>query len=347
MQAVLIGVGMVARTHVDAVAATDGKVTLRGVMAAHADRAEAFAETVASASGQKPKIYNDIAEVAADPAVDLVLLCTPPNARMEIVRALAEAGKPMLMEKPIERDSAAAEEIVTLCEANGVPLGVVFQHRMREASQHAAAVLAEGALGPLAAVEVTVPWWRPQSYYDEPGRGTYARDGGGVLISQAIHTLDLMLSLTGPVRSVQAMARTTALHRMEAEDFVTAGLEFANGAVGSFVASTASYPGGPESIVLHGQSGSLRLESGTCTLDFHDGRHETLGAQATGTGGGADPMAFTHEWHQGVIEDFADAVAEGRAPLVSGREALRVHRLIDALVESSRERRAVILKDAE
>ncbi|WP_068117040.1 Gfo/Idh/MocA family protein [Tropicimonas marinistellae] len=343
MQVALIGVGMVARTHVEALAATDGEVSLRGVLAAHPERAAGFAEDVAPICGAAPLVYQDVAQIAGDDAVDFVLLCTPPNARMEIVQTLTRAGKPILMEKPVERDSVAAEEIVTLCEAAGVPLGVVFQHRCREASQRAAALVAEGALGRIALVEVAVPWWRPQAYYDEPGRGTYARDGGGVLISQAIHTLDLMLSLTGPVRRVQAMARTTGLHRMESEDFVSAGMEFASGAVGSLVASTASYPGSAEYIVLHGEAGSLRLESGIVTLDWQDGRRETIGAPAAGTGGGADPMAFTHAWHQGVIEDFADALKTGRAPLVTGREALTVHRLIDALVRSSREGQAVDL----
>ena len=106
-------------------------------------------------------------------------------------------------------------------------LGIVLQHRFRAVAERLADRLASGALGTIAAVHIAVPWWRPQGYYDEPGRGTYARDGGGVLISQAIHTLDLALSLAGPVDEVVAVAGTTALHRMEAEDFVAAGIRFA------------------------------------------------------------------------------------------------------------------------
>lgn len=167
-----------------------------------------------------------------------------------------------------------------------------------------------------------MPWWRAQSYYDEPGRGTLARDGGGVLISQAIHTIDLALSLTGPVARVQAMAATTRFHRMETEDYVSAGLRFKNGAVGSLVASTASFPGAAESILLHFDNASLRLASGLLHLDWRDGRQETFGGAAAGTGGGADPMAFTHEWHKGVFDDFADAISSGRPPVVTGEAAL-------------------------
>ena len=113
-------------------------------------------------------------------------------------------------------------------------------------------MVAEERFGALEAVHLVVPWWRPQEgYYDQPGRGTLAQDGGGVLITQAIHSLDLMLSLCGEVSAVTAMAKTTRLHQMETEDFVSAGLEFANGAVGAVMATTASFPGGPESLTLN------------------------------------------------------------------------------------------------
>jgi len=181
----------------------------------------------------------------------------------------------------------------------------------------------------LVIAEVCVPWWREQSYYDEPGRGTYERDGGGVLISQAIHTLDLMLSLTGPVSYVAAMAHTTSLHQMESEDYVSASMKFSSGAVGSLVASTAHYPGGAESITLHFSQCVAHLQSGVLTLTWRDGREEQFGETST-TGGGADPMAFTHTWHRSIIEDFSNAVRTGNKPCVTGREALQVHALIDA-----------------
>ncbi|MDE3121939.1 MAG: Gfo/Idh/MocA family oxidoreductase [Paracoccaceae bacterium] len=344
MRAALIGLGMVADTHVAAIAATNGRITLEGVCSRHPDGAAKFAQRVSGTVRGAPKVYASVAEVAADPAVDVAILVTPPNARVEAVETLARAGKPILMEKPIERTLAAATHIVETCEAANVPLGIFLQHRMRASARRLSALLAEGALGEIGLVEIAVPWWRTQGYYDEPGRGTYARDGGGVLISQAIHTLDLALTFTGPALRVQAMARTTRLHRMEAEDVVTAGIDYASGAVGSLFATTASHPGTAESITLHGTKGSARVVSGRLDLTWRDGTTDTFG-EAGGTGGGADPMAFTHAWHQAVLEDFADALEAGRPPAVTGRSALAVHHLIEALVTSSREGRAIDLSE--
>ncbi len=335
MTCVLVGTGMVARTHLAALRAAAPGVRLKGVTARRPDSAKAFAEAAGEPALQ---VYPDIAAIAADPEVTTVVIATPPDARAALVRPLAEAGKHILLEKPVGRTSAEAEEVVCLCEDAGVRLGIFFQHRMRAASLKAAELVASGTLGALGLVEITVPWWREQAYYDEPGRGTYARDGGGVLISQAIHTIDLALSLAGRVVQVQAMTATTRFHQMESEDFATAGLRFANGAVGSLVASTASFPGGAETITLHFDKASLHLGSGVLTLRWRDGREETFGATAS-TGGGADPMAFTHDWHQAIIEDFADALNEGRAPVASGRDALAAHHLIDAIAASAKEGR--------
>jgi predicted dehydrogenase len=202
----------------------------------------------------------------------------------------------------------------------------------------------QGALGRLCAAQVAVPWWRPQSYYDVAGRGTYARDGGGVLINQAIHTLDLMQVFAGPVARVQAIGATSRLHRMEAEDFVAGGLEFASGAIGSLVATTASFPGDAESIGLDFEHAAARLQSGVLTVHHHDGRTETFGQSET-TGGGANPMAFTYDWHKSVIADFLAAIRDGGAPAVTGRDALATHRLIDALLQSAREGRLVDLAE--
>jgi predicted dehydrogenase len=343
MKAVLVGLGMVAGTHLRAIAGAH--VPLAGVMSQSAAKAQAFAEDAAEILGYVPHVYASAADIAADPEVDFVILCTPPNARLELVKTFAGAGKHILMEKPIERDAMAAEVIVDICEAAGVTLGVVFQHRMRAAPQQLASLLVEQAFGDVALAEISVPWWRDQSYYDAPGRGTYARDGGGVLISQAIHTLDLALSLLGPVNSVKASAHTTALHQMESEDFVQASLRFASGAIGAVTCSTASFPGGAETITLHCTKACVILGSGRLTVQWRDGRFEDHGAPKS-TGGGADPMAFTHDWHQSILSDFVAALRDNHAPVASGREALRAQKLIDAMIESSRTDRTIhILKD--
>lgn len=339
LTAALVGAGMVAGTHVAAARAAQG-VRLKGVAARRPESARAFAEKIADEGGEALQVYEDAEAIAADPEVGFVIVTTPPNIRRQVIDPMVKAGKPVLLEKPVARSAKEAEEVVALCEHAGVPLGIVFQHRKRAASLKAAELIGSGELGSLIAAEITVPWWRDQGYYDEPGRGTYARDGGGVLISQAIHTLDLCLSLTGPVAEVQAIAATTSAHEMEAEDFVAGGLVFEGGAVGSLMATTASFPGGGEWIRLHHDKASLMLEGGTLKVSWRSGETESFGATG-GSGGGADPMAFTHEWHQAVIEDFARAVREGRAPMCPGREALKVHQLIDALTRSAREGRKV------
>lgn len=339
--AALIGTGMVARTHVAALMAANDHVRLAGVCARRRENAQVFAQAFTSQFDDL-QVYSNVASIAGDPAIDFAIVVTPPNARMDVIRPLAQAGKHILLEKPVARNAVEAAEIVDFCEQAGVKLGIVFQHRMREASMAATKLVDSGQLGALGVAEINVPWWREQAYYDEPGRGTYTRDGGGVLISQAIHTIDLALSLTGSVASVQAMTATSAFHAMEAEDFVTAGLRFKNGAVGSLVASTASFPGGAETITLHFDKASLHLGSGVLTVSWRDGKTETFGASAT-TGGGADPMAFTHEWHQGIIEDFAEALKDNRDPVVTGRMALASHALIDAITHSSNEARAVMV----
>lgn len=330
----LIGAGMVAKTHVDACIDAAPKLRLKGISSRSNERAAALAKDASARLGEDVITYKSVEAIADDADIDFVIIATPPNVRLELIAPLAKAGKHILLEKPIGRTAEEAQQIVDLCEQAGVTLGIVFQHRARSASMIAAQMVRSGELGELGLVEMNVPWWREQAYYDEPGRGTYERDGGGVLISQAIHTIDLGLSLTGPVNSVRAMAKTTKFHQMESEDFVVAGLDFANDAVGSLVASTASYPGGAESITLHFEHATLHLESGQLRVNRRDGDQSTHG-DAASTGGGADPMAFTHAWHQSVIEDFHDAIAKAGQPLASGKDAMAAHNLINAITRSS------------
>ena len=324
----VIGLGMATKPHLLALEELRGRVEVSGVL----NRTRAKADAVGRAHDWR--VFDDLDAIATDPDTSGVIIATPPDQRVEIVAAMAAAGKPILMEKPVERTLAAARDIVATCGRAGVPLGIVFQQRFRAGARRLRALLDEGQLGDLAVIRATVPWWREQSYYDEPGRGTLARDGGGVLISQAIHVLDLMLSLTGPAASAQAMVATTRLHEMETEDFVAAGLRFDSGAVGSVVATTATWPGQEEGLVLDGTLGTATLRGGQFDVAWRDGRTDRVDEAAAGTGGGADPMAFPSDWHRDLIADFADAVATGRPPAVTGAEALRVHALIDAMVRS-------------
>ncbi len=335
MNIALIGLGMVAGTHIAAIRHSEKDIRLAGVLGRNTDRTQAFAKACAEQMGHDVAAFETVQQIADDPAIDAVIVATPPNARADIVTALTQARKPILMEKPVERDLTAARRIVERCEETSTPLGIVFQHRARAASIALKQALERGVLGDIVTVDLRVPWWRDQGYYDAPGRGSFARDGGGVMISQAIHTLDLVLWLLGPMTGVQAMMRTTPLHRLEAEDWAGALFEMENGAVGTLMATTAAYPGAAESITLQGTRAAAHLAAGVLTITHLDGRVDTHGAAAT-TGGGADPMGFTHAWHQTVIEDFVDAVQSGRAPMATGRSALQSHAVIDAMETASR-----------
>ena len=326
----IIGLGMAVTPHAKSLLDLRDRVEVAAAYSPTAARRETFAAKFAL------PVTDDLDAIVDDPSIDYAVLLTPPNARAELVRRLAAAGKHLLMEKPVERTTSAAEEIVATAEEAGVILGIVLQHRFRTVAERLAERLASGALGAVAAASITVPWWREQGYYDEPGRGTYSRDGGGVLISQAIHTLDLALSLTGPAAEVVAVCGTTPHHRMEAEDFVAAGIRFASGAWGSLMATTAFYPGAPERIELSCTRASAALGPGGVSIRYHDGRKEEFG-EAQGSGSGADPMDFPHDAHRALHADFIDALDEGRAPRVTGRDALAVHRFIDAVVAAARD----------
>jgi predicted dehydrogenase len=180
-----------------------------------------------------------------------------------------------------------------------------------------------------------VPLWRPQSYYDVAGRGTRARDGGGVLLSQAIHTIDLTRSLCGPVTRVSGFAREGAGHTMETEDIASAALRFESGAIGTIDATTCAYPGSLERIEIIGTLGTASLAGTGLTLRWQDGRAEDLAPDDLPGGTGADPMAFSHAFHRGVWTDFLDAIDQKRSPRITPRDALQTHYLIEAMLQSA------------
>ncbi len=330
----IIGHGMASKPHIAALKDLQDRVQVLGVHSRNVDSRAAFCR-----EWDLPEAP-DFDALLQNPDLDAILMLTPPNARVEMAQKAARAGKHILMEKPVARTTAEAEQVVSACEDAGVKLGIIFQHRFRAGAQAFSALIESGRLGRLASAYLMVPWWRPQSYYDEPGRGTMARDGGGVLISQAIHSMDLMLSLTGPVDEVQAVAGTSFLHQMETEDFVGAGLRFGNGAMGSIMATVTAFPGETEYMVLNFENGSAKLHGGTLQLHWQNGETETFGEEAE-TGGGADPMAFPYDWHMAQIADFIEAINDDRQPQSNGKTALNVHRLIDALLASSREARLI------
>ncbi len=335
----LIGLGMAVTPHAKSLLDLADRVEVAHAFSRSEQRRRAFAERFAF------PLTDDLETIAADRSVSAVMILTPPSTHLELVQRFAAAGQHILLEKPLERSTGRAKTLVEAAEAAGVKLGVVFQYRFRQASEALRQRLETGELGALAAANLICSWWRPQSYYDEPGRGTLARDGGGVLITQAIHTLDLLLSLAGPVAEVAAVTGTSRLHRMETEDFAGAGLRFANGALGALLATTAAFPGFPERIELIGTRATAALAAGVLTLHHQDGRVEKIGEEQ-GTGGGADPMAFPHDAHRALLTDFLDALDQGRSPRASGRAALNAHYFVDAVLRASAEGRTIAVARA-
>lgn len=331
----IVGLGMAVTPHARGLMDLSDKVEVVHAYSPSDARRRAFAERFPL------PLCDSLDTILNDGSVEAVAVFSPANTHRDIALQCAKAGKHVLMEKPLDITTARAEELVAACRQAGVKLGVVLQHRFRPAGLRLAGLLRDGELGAIVGCSTVIRLWRPQSYYDEPGRGSFARDGGGVLISQGIHTLDLMLSLAGPIAEVTGFATTTPIHAMETEDMVCAAARFDNGAFGTIDATTAAYPGFLEEIVMTCRNGTALLRGTELLVQLHDGRTIEIEPDRSAGGTGADPMAFPHDYHRAVMEDFVDAIREDREPKVTGEEALRVHRLIDALIETGRTGTAV------
>jgi len=331
----IVGLGMAVAPHAKSLIDLKDRVDVAYAFSPSATRRKAF-----GAAFPFPQC-DSLDTILADKSVGIVEILAPANTHLDLVRQCAAAGKHILLEKPLEVTTERGVALVEACEKAGVTLGVMLQHRFRPAGMKLREMLRAGELGKVVGCSTVIRLWRPQSYYDVEGRGTLARDGGGALITQGIHTLDLMLSLAGSIAEVRGYTTTSSVHRMETEDMAVAAVKYANGAYGTIDATTAAYPGYPERIEIIGEKATASLVGGDLTVAQHDGRVTELKTDL-GTGGtGADPMAFPNDWHRGVIADFLDALEAERQPAVSGREALKVHRLIDALLEAGRTGQAV------
>lgn len=325
----IIGLGMAAAPHAKSLLDLADRVEVVAAFSPSAARRQAFAENWGFPT------CDDDSAIFNEPSIDAVMLLTPPNTHLDLLQRAAAAGKHILLEKPLEISMDRAEQLVAAAETAGVQLGIVLQHRFRPVSVALADIMAQGRLGTMVSASARLHNWRPQSYYDQPGRGTRARDGGGVLLTQAIHTLDLMISLAGLPVEVTAYAATSPVHRMETEDLAMGAVRFANGALGSISATTCAWPGFPDAIDIIGTKGMARLDGTKLSVQFHDGTEIALDDGQAGGGAGADPMAFPHQHHRAVLMDFLDALEQGRTPKVTGREALKAHRLIEAILRSS------------
>jgi UDP-N-acetyl-2-amino-2-deoxyglucuronate dehydrogenase len=326
----VIGLGMAAKPHLSSLADLADRVEVAACYTPSAERRESFGVAYPDLP-----TTGDLNTLFADRSITALLLLTPPFTHLDLILRAAAAGKHVLVEKPLDVSVARARQAVEAMERAKLRLGVVLQHRFRKASRRLADLVALEELGALISGSSAIRWWRTPDYYAEPGRGMKARDGGGVLLTQAIHTLDLFQHLAGPVTRVAAFAKTSPLRKIDTEDVVGAAIAFANGAVGTIDATTVAYPGFAERIELACERATIVLTAETLDLYYKDGRHlHEEGPESKS--GGADPMAFSHDAHRGVIDDFLDALDKGREPAISGREALKVQLLIEALLRSAK-----------
>ncbi|MFZ4288595.1 Gfo/Idh/MocA family protein [Variovorax sp. HJSM1_2] len=333
----LVGLGPGAEPHLASFSALQERMDLRWCVTRDIAKVGQVHQKRQSLLLANVRLTSDLNEVLADAAVQAVVLATPANTHLAIARQTLAAGKHTLVEKPLDVSLQRAEELVQIADASGLCFGVVLQHRFRPAAVRLRELLNAGELGPLQAGILQVPWWRSQAgYYDQPGRGTLERDGGGVLLTQAIHSIDLFRSLVGVRKVVAAQVVTTATHQMETEDFVSALLTLGNGAPGNLMASTAMYPGRPESMELVFSHANVSLVGGRLQVQHHDGRTEVVEGDAK-TGSGDSIMDFSPEAHTALHRDFLDAITHGHAPTVSGREALLTHRLIEEILSAGAE----------
>ena len=330
----IIGLGMAVQPHAEALQQLADRVTVVGAFSPGAERRAAFEK-----AHRLPTVASEAA-LLDDPRVEVVLVLTPPRTHADVALRAARAGKHVLLEKPVDVDLPRARALVEAFERADRRLGIVFQHRFRDSPLALRSLLQENALGDLLSVSANVRWWRSPEYFAQPGRGMRERDGGGVLLTQAVHTLDLLLHLAGPAASVNATCLTSSLRRIDTEDIACAVVRYASGAIGVIDATTVAYPGYPERIELAGTAGTAVLEGDRLVVQ-RPGKAPFEMSGTSGGGGGADPMAFSPEAHRRVIEEFIDAVREAREPVNSGRSALAVHALIDAMLASSRHRKAV------
>jgi UDP-N-acetyl-2-amino-2-deoxyglucuronate dehydrogenase len=330
----IIGLGMAVAPHAKSLRDLASRVEVAAAFSPSAARRQAFAQATGFA------ICERLEDILDDASITAVLLLTPPNTHLDLVRRAAATGKHILLEKPLEIGLERAETLVRAAEAAKVKLAIVLQHRFRPVGLALADAMRETRLGDLVSASARLSNWRPQSYYDQPGRGTKARDGGGVLLTQAIHTLDLLISLAGLPEEVMAYCATSKLHRMETEDIAMAAMRFASGAIGSISATTCAYPGFPDGIEIIGTKGTARLDGGHLAVALHDGTASALDDEDKTGGAGADPMAFSYHHHRAVIADFLDAIEKDRSPKITGRDALKAHYLIEAILTSSQTGRA-------
>lgn len=354
----IVGCGSIGPTHAGALAQI-GDAELVAVADVIPERAKSMAQKFSV-----PKVYLSDDELIADPDIDVVCLCTPSGMHADgAVKALG-AGKHVIVEKPMEVNREAADRMIRAERESGKVLSIISQHRFDLASRIVKEAIDTGKLGKIILVEGTVKWWRTQEYYDSGDwRGTWRWDGGGALMNQGVHTLDVLQWLAGDVKRVYAQTRTGAHERIEVEDIAVATLEFENGAVGNFLATTAAYDGLVARIDIFGTGGSaiidgdrlkqMTLKTGETYVSEHSAAHAISVAKG-GTASVREEAAHRSEnaevgavWgdaHRMQIEDVITAIRTGKKPLIDGEQGRKPLDVILAIYESARTGKPVEVK---
>ena len=329
---------MIGHFHAKAITAMTGG-TLHSVF----DLRQEAAEKLASEYGGTA--YSDTAEFLADEELEIVTVGTPSGAHLEPSLAALNAGKHVICEKPLEITLERIDQLTAAAAANGKTIAAVLNRRFHPGMDAFKKASDEGRFGTLTNASAYVKWYRDQAYYDSAGwRGTWALDGGGALMNQSIHTVDSLLYLAGPVKSVQANTACLAHERIEVEDIVVAIVEFESGARGVIECSTCTWSkdGHPARVQLSGTEGSVFLADEAFEIwDFMEEKPEDAEIQSTlmkgqEAGLGAnDPSAINFYQHQRNFEEVVNAIAEGREPSTSASEARKPVALITAIYESA------------
>jgi UDP-N-acetyl-2-amino-2-deoxyglucuronate dehydrogenase len=283
-------------------------------------------------------------EVCRHPGVDYVDVCTFPDFRLQPIEICAQTGKHVQVQKPISTNLETARQMIETARRGGILLGVVSQHRFDDASLFLSKAIAAGRLGKLLQCDCYVKWYRSPQYYSRPIKGSWQTEGGGALINQAIHGIDILRWIAGPVKQVFGMWQLGALHKIESEDVVNAVMQFANGATGVLQASTAFWPGYTERTEFHGTKGTAIVSGDKLTTwDVEDDFGEPAPVAKDVASGASDPMAISLEPFERQFLDFADAIAKGRKPLVAGEEGYQALEVVDAVYRSCRTGAKVVL----
>lgn len=331
----IVGPGSIARLHCRAIRAAEGADVV-AICGRDEVKTSAFAEE------HHLEASTDLSGFLARSDIDAICIATASGAHLEIGLQAAAAGKHILCEKPLEVTPEKSQQLIVACAENNVTLGVFFQARFDRCTQLVKNAIDCGRLGRLLMASCQMRWFRTQDYYDSAAwRGTWALDGGGCLMNQGIHTLDLLVYLAGKVDEVTAFQGPVTHKNIEVEDNLCAAVRFCNGAVGTIEVSTSCAPGFPRRVMISGEKGSIEIEDNRIVrweFDQPEVEDDEIIAAITNAevtiGGAADPTAIADSGHRLVVEDFVASIRQNRSPLIDGVEGCKSVDLVTAIYRS-------------